>query len=122
MAKNLSPLHPRPHRLSGGEKQRIAIAWVILKGPRVLILDEAISHLDSESEALIQEAMEAVMRGRTSAVIAHRLSTVIGADKILVMEGGRPVEEGDHATLLAQGGLYARLYRTQFTAASEATA
>lgn len=111
----------RGYRLSGGEKQRIAIARVVLKDPRVLILDEATSHLDSESEALIQEAMEVVMRGRTSLVIAHRLSTVIGADKILVMEGGRLVEEGDHATLLAKGGLYARLYNTQFAAASEST-
>jgi ATP-binding cassette subfamily B protein len=104
----------RGYRLSGGEKQRVAIARVILKDPRVLILDEATSHLDSQSEALIQQAMELVMRGRTSLVIAHRLSTVIGADVILVMEGGRVVEQGRHADLLARGGSYARLYDTQF--------
>jgi ATP-binding cassette subfamily B protein len=104
----------RGYRLSGGEKQRVAIARVILKDPRVLILDEATSHLDSHSEALIQQAMELVMRGRTSLVIAHRLSTVIGADVILVMEGGRVVEQGRHAELLARRGAYARLYETQF--------
>ncbi len=104
----------RGYRLSGGEKQRVAIARVILKDPRVLILDEATSHLDSQSEALIQQAMELVMRGRTSLVIAHRLSTVIGADLILVMDGGRLVEQGTHNELLARGGLYARLYATQF--------
>ena len=104
----------RGYRLSGGEKQRVAIARVILKDPRVLILDEATSHLDSQSEALIQQAMELVMRGRTSLVIAHRLSTVIGADLILVMDGGRLVEQGTHSELLARGGLYARLYATQF--------
>ena len=104
----------RGYRLSGGEKQRVAIARVILKDPRVLILDEATSHLDSQSEALIQQAMELVMRGRTSLVIAHRLSTVIGADVILVMEGGRVVEQGRHAELLARRGAYARLYETQF--------
>jgi ATP-binding cassette, subfamily B, bacterial len=104
----------RGYRLSGGEKQRVAIARVILKDPRVLILDEATSHLDSLSETLIQQAMELVMRGRTSLVIAHRLSTVIGADVILVMETGRVVEQGTHADLLARGGAYARLYETQF--------
>ncbi len=104
----------RGYRLSGGEKQRVAIARVILKDPRVLILDEATSHLDSHSEALIQQAMELVMRGRTSLVIAHRLSTVIGADVILVMEGGRVIEQGRHAELLARRGAYARLYETQF--------
>ena len=104
----------RGYRLSGGEKQRVAIARVILKDPRVLILDEATSHLDSQSEALIQQAMELVMRGRTSLVIAHRLSTVIGADVILVMERGQVVEQGKHADLLARGGTYARLYETQF--------
>ncbi|MCJ7678418.1 MAG: ABC transporter ATP-binding protein/permease [Anaerolineales bacterium] len=113
----------RGYRLSGGEKQRVAIARVILKDPRVLILDEATSHLDSQSEALIQQAMELVMRGRTSLVIAHRLSTVIGADLILVMDGGRLVEQGRHDELLALRGLYARLYATQFNpqAAREAT-
>jgi ATP-binding cassette subfamily B protein len=104
----------RGYRLSGGEKQRVAIARVLLKDPKVLILDEATSHLDSQSEALIQEAMQTVMRGRTSLVIAHRLSTVIDADKIIVMQQGRLVESGRHMDLLDQGGLYADLYRTQF--------
>ncbi len=105
----------RGYRLSGGEKQRVAIARVLLKDPRVLILDEATSHLDSQSEALIQEAMQAVMRGRTSLVIAHRLSTIIDADIILVMDEGRLVERGRHEELLAAGGLYANLYKTQFS-------
>ncbi len=104
----------RGYRLSGGEKQRVAIARVILKDPRVLILDEATSHLDLQSEALIQDAMQKVMQGRTSIVIAHRLSTVIGADQILVMQQGRLVQRGRHGQLLAQGGLYANLYETQF--------
>ncbi|MGD2252461.1 MAG: ABC transporter ATP-binding protein [Anaerolineales bacterium] len=104
----------RGYRLSGGEQQRVAIARVILKDPRVLILDEATSHLDSQSEALIQEAMEVVMQGRTSLVIAHRLSTVLGADRILVLDRGRLVEQGRHQELLAMGGLYADLYETQF--------
>jgi ATP-binding cassette subfamily B protein len=104
----------RGYRLSGGEKQRVAIARVLLKDPKVLILDEATSHLDSQSEALIQEAMQTVMRGRTSLVIAHRLSTVIDADVILVMENGRLIESGPHQDLLTRGGLYADLYQTQF--------
>ncbi len=105
----------RGYRLSGGEKQRIAIARVILKNPRVLVLDEATSHLDSQSEALIQDALKKVMAGRTSIVIAHRLSTILAADLILVMDRGRIVERGTHDELLAQGGLYAQLYETQFS-------
>ncbi|KXK13610.1 MAG: ABC transporter-like protein [Chloroflexi bacterium OLB15] len=104
----------RGYRLSGGEKQRLAIARVILKDPRILVLDEATSHLDSQSEALIQEALERIMANRTSIVIAHRLSTILAADLILVMDRGRIVERGTHAELLAQGGLYAHLYETQF--------
>lgn len=108
----------RGYRLSGGEKQRVAIARVILKNPAILILDEATSHLDSRSEALIQEALERLMRKRTSLVIAHRLSTVKAADHILVMDQGRLVEQGTHAELLAEEGLYATLYHTQFQAVS----
>jgi len=104
----------RGYRLSGGEKQRIAIARVLLEDPRILILDEATSHLDSRSEALIKEALEVAMAGRTSLVIAHRLSTVRAAHQILVLDEGEIVERGDHATLVALGGLYASLYRTQF--------
>jgi ATP-binding cassette subfamily B protein len=104
----------RGYRLSGGEKQRIAIARVLLKDPRILVLDEATSSLDSQSEALIQAALERLMVGRTSIVIAHRLSTVLAADVILVMDKGRLVERGTHAELLALGGLYADLYHTQF--------
>jgi ATP-binding cassette, subfamily B, bacterial len=105
----------RGYRLSGGEKQRIALARVILKDPRILVLDEATSHLDSESEALIQEALKRVMAGRTSIVIAHRLSTILAADQILVMNRGQIIERGTHSELLALGGLYAQLYRTQFS-------
>jgi ATP-binding cassette subfamily B protein len=104
----------RGYRLSGGEKQRIALARVILKDPRILVLDEATSHLDSESESLIQDALKRVMAGRTSIVIAHRLSTILAADLILVMDKGRIVERGTHAELLALNGLYAQLYETQF--------
>lgn len=104
----------RGYRLSGGEKQRIALARVILKDPRILVLDEATSSLDSESEALIQEALKRVMSGRTSIVIAHRLSTILAADQILVVDRGQIVERGTHKELLALGGLYAHLFRTQF--------
>ena len=104
----------RGYRFSGGEKQRLAIARVLLKNPTVLILDEATSHLDSHSEALIQEALQPLMHGRTSLVIAHRLSTILAADLILVMNQGRLVEQGTHQELLAQNGLYASLYETQF--------
>ena len=107
----------RGYRLSGGEKQRIAIARVVLKDPDVLILDEATSHLDSTSEAIIQQALEGLMKGRTSIVIAHRLSTVRAADQILVVDDGRIVERGDHDSLIAADGLYAQLYRTQFEGA-----
>lgn len=105
----------RGYRLSGGEKQRVALARVILKNPRILVLDEATSHLDSQSEALIQDALKTVMAGRTSVVIAHRLSTILAADLILVMDRGQIVERGTHEELLAQGGLYAQLYHTQFS-------
>ncbi len=105
----------RGHRLSGGERQRVAIARLLLKAPPVVILDEATAHLDSESERAIQEAFRSALRGRTSLVIAHRLSTVQNADQILVLDKGRIVERGRHAELLAAGRLYAHLYRTQFT-------
>jgi ATP-binding cassette subfamily B protein len=104
----------RGHRLSGGEKQRIALARLLLKAPSVIVLDEATAHLDSESEAAVQRALDTALRGRTSIVIAHRLSTVRDADQIIVVDGGRIVERGRHAELLAVGGLYAELYRTQF--------
>jgi ATP-binding cassette subfamily B protein len=112
----------RGYRLSGGEKQRIAIARVILKDPRVLVLDEATSHLDSQSEALIQDALKTVMAGRTSIVIAHRLSTILAANLILVMDRGEIAERGTHSGLLAEGGLYARLYETQFSRDQQAEA
>ena len=104
----------RGYRLSGGEKQRLALARVILKDPRILVLDEATSHLDSQSEALIQNALKTVMAGRTSIVIAHRLSTILAADLILVMDRGQIVERGTHSELLALGGIYSQLYETQF--------
>jgi ATP-binding cassette subfamily B protein len=104
----------RGYRLSGGERQRIALARVILKDPRILVLDEATSHLDSESEALIQESLRRIMAGRTSIVIAHRLSTILAADQILVLDRGEIAERGTHAELLELCGVYAALYRTQF--------
>ena len=104
----------RGYRLSGGEKQRLALTRVILKNPHILVLDEATSSLDSQSEALIQEALSRVMVGRTNIVIAHRLSTILAADLILVLDNGRIVERGTHGELLANSGLYANLYETQF--------
>ena len=105
----------RGHRLSGGEKQRVAIARVILKDSPILILDEATSHLDSASERYIQDALSRLFAGRTSFVIAHRLSTVLAADLIVVLDRGRIVERGTHHELLAMGGLYASLYELQFS-------
>ncbi len=104
----------RGYRLSGGEKQRIALARLLLKAPSVVVLDEATAHLDSESEAAVQRALKTALAGRTSLVIAHRLSTIREAEQILVIENGRVIEQGQHAELLAAGGLYADLYRTQF--------
>ncbi|MGI5120955.1 ABC transporter ATP-binding protein [Marinactinospora thermotolerans] len=104
----------RGYRLSGGEKQRLAIARLLLKAPSVVVLDEATAHLDAESEAAVQEALRTALRGRTSLVIAHRLATVREADRILVLEDGRVLESGTHDELLAHGGLYTALYRTQF--------
>ena len=104
----------RGHRLSGGEKQRLALARLLLKGPGLIVLDEATAHLDSESEAAVQRALDTALRGRTAIVIAHRLSTVRGADQILVVDEGRIVERGTHRELIARGGLYNDLYTTQF--------
>ena len=104
----------RGYRLSGGEKQPMAIARVVLKDARILILDEATSHLDSLSEGLMRTALEPLLQGCTSLVVAHRLSTVLRADVILVLDQGRVVERGTHAQLLASGGLYARIYEEQF--------
>ncbi|MGI4983943.1 MAG: ATP-binding cassette domain-containing protein, partial [Janthinobacterium lividum] len=101
-------------RLSGGQRQRLAIARAIYKDAPILILDEATSALDSESERHVQEALEVLMRGRTTLVIAHRLSTIERADRILVMEAGQIIEEGSHAELLKRGGLYANLHNIQY--------
>ena len=108
----------RGYRFSGGEKQRIAIARLLLKAPSIVILDEATAHLDSESEAAVQRALSVALTGRTSLVIAHRLSTVRNADKIVVLDRGRVVEQGPHTELVAAGGLYSELYRTQFAFAA----
>ncbi|MDF2707928.1 MAG: transporter [Nonomuraea muscovyensis] len=105
----------RGHRLSGGEKQRLALARLLLKAPRVVVLDEATAHLDSESEAAVQRALKTALAGRTSLVIAHRLATIREADEILVVQDGRVAERGGHEELLARGGLYAELHRTQFS-------
>jgi ATP-binding cassette subfamily B protein len=110
----------RGYKLSGGEKQRVALARVLLKDPRILVLDEATSALDTVSERLIQAAIERAMAGRTTIAIAHRLSTILRADLILVFDRGRIIERGRHDELLAHGGLYARLYREQFLAATGA--
>jgi ATP-binding cassette subfamily B protein len=112
----------RGYRLSGGEKQRVALARLLLKAPTVVVLDEATAHLDSESEAAVQRALQTALAGRTSLVIAHRLSTIRDADQILVIDGGRVVERGTHAELLAADGLYAELYHTQFADQESRTA
>jgi ATP-binding cassette subfamily B protein len=112
----------RGYRLSGGEKQRLAIARVLLKDPQILILDEATSSLDTTSERLIQRALEPLLAGRTTIAVAHRLSTVLAADVILVLDRGRVVERGTHSELLARGALYAQLFEQQFEAGAAAGA
>jgi ATP-binding cassette subfamily B protein len=112
----------RGYRLSGGEKARLAIARLLLKAPPIVIMDEATAHLDSKSEAALQRAMKTALSSRTSIVIAHRLSTIQEADQILVINDGRVVQRGRHASLLAAGGLYAELYHTQYSRHADATA
>ncbi len=109
-----SKVGARGIRLSGGEQQRIAIARVLIRNPKVLILDEATSSLDAASEDLVQQALTQLMKGRTSFVIAHRLSTVLNADKILVLSDGKLVESGTHAELIQRGGIYHTLFQKQF--------
>ena len=109
-----TPVGERGDTLSGGQRQRIAIARAILKGAPLLLLDEATSSLDAESETLVQAALTRLMADRTTLVIAHRLATVLSCDRILVLDKGRIVEQGNHDSLVAQGGLYARLARLQF--------
>ena len=109
-----TPIGHNGERLSGGQRQRLAIARAVYKDAPILILDEATSALDSESERLVQQALERLMQGRTSLVIAHRLSTIERADRIVALDAGRIVEQGSHAQLLARGGLYARLHALQF--------
>jgi ATP-binding cassette subfamily B protein len=104
-------------QLSGGQKQRVAIARAVLKNPKILVLDEATSALDAESEHLVQEALDRLLEGRTTLVIAHRLSTVKNADRVLVLDGGRIVQQGTHAVLVAEAGLYRKLVERQFVAA-----
>jgi subfamily B ATP-binding cassette protein MsbA len=115
-----TPLGSGGNRLSGGQKQRVTLARALLRDPRVLLLDEATSALDAENEAAVQRALATLRRGRTTLVIAHRLATVRDADRIVVMQGGRAVEQGSHAALMAAEGLYARLVRTQAFGGAEA--
>jgi ATP-binding cassette subfamily B protein len=112
----------RGHRLSGGEKQRLAIARLLLKAPAIVILDEATAHLDSENESLVQEALHVALKGRTSIVIAHRLSTVMEAEQILVLEKGLIVERGTHEELISKGGLYSELFARQDITTNEKSA
>jgi len=110
----------RGYRLSGGEKQRIALARLLLKARSVVVLDEATAHLDSESESAVQRALKTALAGRTSLVIAHRLSTIREADQILVIDKGTVAERGTHEELLAADGLYTELYHTQFASQEDA--